>query len=372
MASNESNERPRFYSAIELVGAGGYDKLRLKQLPYPIPDVNEVVVRVKFAGLNFADLMRRQGLYSPAPKYPYVPGFEASGVVEAVGSDVPDLAVGDRVIITAGDGMWAEYVTLPSSQCFKMPEKMTFEEGAALIANYVTAYEILFEFGNLRPNKSVLIHMAAGGVGTAAIQLCKTVPNVTVFGTASASKHEKIKEMGCTYPIDYRTQDYVAEIRKISPRGVDIIMDPLNGEDSVRGYNLLKPLGKIIYFGAANVASGENRSLLSAFKTWYKGFSTNSLAILSDNKSIAGYHLGYLFKDSEHTKEVTLHTVMELFRLFDEGVLKPQIDSIYSFSKVGEAMQRMHNRQNVGKVLLKPDQDTNESETTQITEEKTQ
>lgn len=108
--------------------------------------------------------MIRQGLYSPAPNYPYVPGFEASGVVETVGSDVSNVTVGDRVIVTSGDSMWAEYVTLPSSQCFKMPDKMTFEEGAALIANYVTAYEILFEFGNLRPNKSVLVHMAAGSM----------------------------------------------------------------------------------------------------------------------------------------------------------------------------------------------------------------
>ena len=96
------------------------------------------------------------------------------------------------------------------------------------------------------------------------------------------------------------------------------------------------------------------------------------MSILSQNKSIAGYHLGYLFKDSDHTKEVTVNTVNELFRLFNEGALKPQIDSVYPFSKVGEAMQRMHNRQNVGKVLLKPDQYTNEKETTQPTEEKTE
>jgi NADPH:quinone reductase-like Zn-dependent oxidoreductase len=145
------------------------------------------------------------------------------------------LTVGDRVVAFAGDGMWADVVTLPSENCFKMPEKMSFEEGAALLVNYITAYQILFEFGNLRPNKSVLVHMAAGeiikyfslnfrlvfigGVGIAAIQLCKTVENVTVFGTASASKHSIIKEMGCTYPIDYRTQDYVTEIRKILPNG---------------------------------------------------------------------------------------------------------------------------------------------------------
>jgi NADPH:quinone reductase-like Zn-dependent oxidoreductase len=101
-------------------------------------------------------------LYSPAPKYPYVPGFEASGTVEAVGANVSQFAIGDRVAAFDGDGMWADAVTIPSDHCFKMPDKMSFEEGAALLVNYITAYQILFEFGNLRPNKSVLIHMAAG------------------------------------------------------------------------------------------------------------------------------------------------------------------------------------------------------------------
>lgn len=208
---------------------------------------------------------------------------------------------------------------------------------------------------------------SSGGVGIAAIQLCKTVKNVTVFGTASASKHETIKQMGCQYPIDYRTQDYVAEIRKISPSGVDIVMDPLNGEDSVRGYDLLKPMGRIIYFGAANVAAnGENRSLLTEFKTWYRCFSTNSLSIPSQNKSIAGYHLGYLLKDPEANKDVALNALTELFRLYEEGAIKPQIDTIFPFSKVGDAMQRMHLRQNVGKVLLRPDE-----ENTDVVNEKT-
>ncbi|CAF0930745.1 unnamed protein product [Adineta steineri] len=353
-----TNETPRFVSGIELAGAGGYDQLRVKQYPYRTPDANEIVMRIKFSGLNFADLMRRQGLYSPVPKFPYVPGFEASGIVEAVGSNVSHLSVGDRVIAFASDGMWADIVTLPSHQCFKMPDTMSFEEGAALLVNYITAYQILFEFGNLRPNQSVLVHMAAGGVGIAAIQLCKTVKNVTVFGTASAAKHSIIEDMGCTHPIDYHTQDYVSEIRKISPQGVDIIMDPLNGEDSVRGFDLLKPLGRIIYFGAANVAaSGENRSYFTAFKTWLKCFSTNSMSILPTNKSIAGYHLGYLLKDLDSTKGSAFETVNELFRLYDEGAIKPQIDNIYPYSKVGEAMQRMHNRQNIGKVLLRPDDD---------------
>jgi NADPH:quinone reductase-like Zn-dependent oxidoreductase len=166
-------------------------------------------------------------------------------------------------------------------------------------------------------------------------------------------------------------------------------MDPLNGEDSVRGYDLLKPLGRIIYFGmylilfikiinlfiflyigAANVAaSGENRSYLTAFKTWYKCFTTNSLSILSNNKSIAGYHLGYLLKDLDNTKDPASNTINELFRLYNEGALKPQIDSIYPFSKIDEAMKRMHNRQNIGKVLLRPDNETNDTENNEVIEQ---
>ena len=150
-----------------------------------------------------------------------------------------------------------------------MPEKMSFEEGAAFIVNYVTAYQILHRFCGLRPGCKVLIHMAAGGVGVAATQICKSIPNVTVFGTASGSKHEKIKQFsefklrqsyqfflyrsyGVDYPIDYTKSDFAAEIKKISPEGVDIILDPLNGEATIKGYGILKPFGKICSFGKRN------------------------------------------------------------------------------------------------------------------------
>jgi NADPH:quinone reductase-like Zn-dependent oxidoreductase len=126
----------------------------------------------------------------------------------------------------------------------------------------------------------------------------------------------------------------------------------------------------LLYTGAANVAaSGENRSYLTAFKTWYKCFATNSISILSTNKSIAGYHLGYLLKDLDATKEVAVNTLNELFRLYNEGALKPQVDNIYPFSKIGEAMQRMHNRQNIGKVLLRPDNETNNGDNNKTTEQ---
>ena len=124
-----------------------------------------------------------------------------------------------------------------------------------------------------------------------------------------------------------------------------------------------------MYIGAANVSSGESRSLVSAFKTWYKCFATNSISILSTNKSIAGYHLGYLLQDLENNRDTALNAINELFRLYEEDAIKPQVDTVHPFSKIGEAMQRMHNRQNVGKVLLRPDDDTNSSAKSEVTEE---
>ncbi len=177
-------------------------------------------------------------------------------------------------------GAWRENVVVSVDQCFVMPEKMTFQEGAALPVNYLTAFLMLFEFGNLRKGKSVLVHMAAGGVGFAVTQICKTVPDVTLFGTASAHKHDMIKDNGVTHPIDYHTKDYVEEVKKISPTGVDIVLDPLSGTDTTKGYSLLKPLGKIIVFGGANIIKGEKRNLRALVAHWWNITTTKYEKIL--------------------------------------------------------------------------------------------
>ncbi|XP_023612649.1 synaptic vesicle membrane protein VAT-1 homolog [Myotis lucifugus] len=247
-------------------------------------------------------------------------------------------------------GMWQEEVTVLSAQTFLMPESMTFEEAAALLVNYITAYMILFDFGNLRPGQSVLVHMAAGGVGIAALQLCRTVENVTVFGTASASKHEMLKENGITYPIDYHTTDYVEEVKKISPKGVDIVMDPLGGSDTAKGYNLLKPMGKLITYGMANLVSGPKRNLMNMARIWWNQFSVTALQLLPANRAVCGYHLGYL--DSE--TELVSGVVTRLLALYNQGHIKPHIDSVWPFEKVADAMRQMQEKKNVGKVILVP------------------
>lgn len=342
---------------LVLTGFGGYDKLKLQSKPAapPAPGPGQVTVRVRACGLNFAEIMARQGLYDRTPPLPFTPGMEGAGVVVAVGEGVNDRKVGDRVMVLIRSGMWQEEVTVLSAQTFLMPESMTFEEAAALLVNYITAYMILFDFGNLRPGQSVLVHMAAGGVGIAALQLCRTVENVTVFGTASASKHEMLKENGITYPIDYHTTDYVEEVKKISPKGVNIVMDPLGGSDTAKGYNLLKPMGKLITYGMANVVSGSKRNLMTMARIWWNQFSVTALQLLPANRAVCGYHLGYL--DSE--MELVSGVVTRLVALYNQGHIKPHIDSVWPFEKVADAMRQMQEKKNVGKVILVPGPEKN-------------
>lgn len=338
-------------------GSGSdYSNLAIKEEDYPKLDAekpNQVIVRVKASGLNFAELMQRQGLYKPSIKTPYTPGYEASGVIEELGSGVTDLTIGDRVIVMAPPSLWKECVCVPRAQLIRMPEEMSFEEGAGMVVNYITAYQILFRQVNLQPNDVVLIHMAAGGVGFAATQLCKTVEGVKVIGTASPAKHDAIRANGVDHPIDYTTQSYEKEIRKLYPDGIDVVLDPMNGENAIKGFDLLVPLGRICHFGASSMTA-ESKSLVSAFKTWWKCLSVNSMELMSENKSVSGYHLGVMV-NNPRTMAKACQDMEKIITLWKEKKVKLQIDSEFPYSKIGEAMKKMHARGNVGKIILKPD-----------------
>ncbi|KAK1794438.1 hypothetical protein P4O66_011313 [Electrophorus voltai] len=349
-ANDKAPEEEAFtYRALVLTGYGGYDKVKLQlKKGRPNPRSGEVTVRVKACGVNFPDLLARQGLYDRLPSPPVTPGMECSGFIEAVGEDVTDRKVGDRVMVLERCGLWQEVVLVKADHTFLMPEGMTYEEGAAFPVSYITAYVLLFEMANIRPNKSVLIHMAAGGVGIAATQLCQTVSDVTVFGTASANKHEVIKQGGVMHPIDYRTRDYVEEIRKISPQGLDVVLDPLGGSDTQKAFNLLKPMGTLVVYGAANRLSGQRKNLLALAKSWYSQFTISALSLMHSNKAVCGFHLGYL--DNEFA--LISGVLQKLLHLYQQGKIKPRIDSTYHFEQVSDAMRRMQDRNNIGKVIL--------------------
>ncbi len=191
--------------SLWITAFGGPEKLQIRESPDPLPGAGQVVIEVERAGLNFADIMGRVGLYPDAPKPPMVMGYEVAGRVTAVGADVRHVRAGDRVLAMPRFGGHANRARVDAWQVIKIPEQMSFDQAAALPTNYLTAYHMLFQVGHLRPFDKVLIHMAAGGVGLAAIQLCRTVEGVEIFGTASLTKHDYLRQAGVQHPIDYRS-----------------------------------------------------------------------------------------------------------------------------------------------------------------------
>ena len=192
--------------------------------------------------MNFAELMARQGLDPDAPKIPCIVGYEAAGAIDKVGAGVDPALVGKRVVVLARFGAHADQVCVAQQNFFPIPDEMSFAEAAAIPVNYLTAYQMLFRVASIQPGESVLIHTAAGGVGIAVLQLCRTVEGIVTFGTASASKHEVIRANGCTHPIDYHTTDYFTDIMRLTNgKGVDVVLDALGGNDWRKGYKLLRP-----------------------------------------------------------------------------------------------------------------------------------
>lgn len=335
---------------VVLSGFGGLNKLRVTKKPMPDPQEGEVKIRVKACGLNFVDLMVRQGNIDNPPKTPLVPGFECSGIVEAMGENTAGFEIGDRVIAFVNYNAWAEVVCAPLDYVYKIPDDMTFSEAAAFSLSYVTAYIMLFKVANLQEGMSVLVHSAGGGVGQAVAQLCQTVPNVTLFGTASPFKHEAIKD-SVTHLFD-RNIDYVPEVKKISPDGVDIVLDCLCGENTGKGLGLLKPLGTYILYGSSNMVTGETKSFFSFAKSWWQVEKVNPIKLYEENKVMAGFSLlNLLFRQSGGCSQVR-RAVDQLFALYDQRKIKPRVDSLWALEEVKEAMQRIHDRGNIGKLIL--------------------
>jgi NADPH:quinone reductase-like Zn-dependent oxidoreductase len=337
--------------AVFISRRGGPEVLEVREVPDPVPGAGQVRISVRAAGLNFADVMARMGLYPDAPKLPSVVGYEVAGIVDAVGPGVTSPAPGDRVLALVRFGGQAEKVVLPAGNALPMPDGMSFEQGAAIPVTYLTAHQALFRVGHLSPGRTVLVHMAAGGVGIAALQLCATVPGVTVIGTASAAKHEVLREEGCHHPVDYRTRDYAAEVRRITGgKGVDLVLDALGGADWEKGYRLLRPAGMLVTYGFANIAGGPRRSLVRAARQLLSVPRFSPMRLMEDNRGVAGVNMGHLWGEPE----MVLGQFQAILALFREGRIRPKVDSTFPFEDAGKAHERLQGRGSVGKVLLVP------------------
>ncbi|GIY86870.1 synaptic vesicle membrane protein VAT-1 homolog-like [Caerostris darwini] len=350
-ATEEQTPPAKEMKCVVLSSFGGLKSVKIQNKPEPTPGEGEVLIRVKACGLNFLDVMLRQGVIDCPPKLPVVMGYECAGEVEAIGEGVPDVQVGDRVAALTDCKSWAELVVVNTNYVYKLPQEMTFQDAAAMLMNFVVAYGLVFDTACIRENQTILIHSAGGGVGLAVAQLLKTIPNVTLIGTASKHKHDAIKNY-YSHLIE-RGVDYVQEVKKLAPSGVDIVLDCLCGEDSNKGYSLLKPMGRYILYGNSNIVTGETKSIFSVAKSWWQVDKLKPMKLFDENRSVSGFHLRHLlYKQNGH--DYVRSAVEKIFKLWLDGQIKPIIDSTYAFEDIPEAMQQLHERKNVGKITLDP------------------
>ena len=337
--------------AIWITRPGGPEALEVRDTADPEPGPGQVRVRVRAAGLNFAEVMAALGLYPDAPKPPCVVGYEVAGVIDALGEGADGHAVGRRVLALTRFGGHADVVCAPAEQVLEIADEMSFEEAAAIPVNYLTAYHLLFRAANVRPGERVLVHMAAGGVGLAVLQLCRTVEGLVVFGTASAAKHDVLRAEGCTHPIDYRSTDYAAEVRRLTKgEGVDVVLDPLGGHDWRKGLKLLRPCGRLVAFGFANLTSGQRRRPARVAAQAAGIPLLTPLQLMNHNRTVSGVNIGHLWGETALLRE----ELQAVLALWAAGSIKPHIDAVYSFTEAAAAHRRILRRQNVGKVLLTP------------------
>ena len=337
--------------AIWTTGTSGPNSLEVRETEDPEPKPGQVRIRVRAAGLCFAEVMAAQGLYPGAPRFPAVLGYEAAGVIDKAGDGVDERRVGSHVVVLASFGAHSDVLCVPDGQAFAIPHGKDFTEAAAIPVNYLTAYHILFRTAAIRPGERVLIHMAAGGLGTAALQLCRMVDHIETFGTASAAKHAALREEGCTHPIDYHATDYAKEVKRLtSGEGVDVVLDPLGGADSRKGLKLLRPGGRLVAYGFANMAGGQRRNPARVLKQVASMPLLTPLQLMNANKTVAGVHMGRLVD----RMDLLAQELTEVLALWATGTIAPRIDATYPFAQAAEAHRRILSHGNTGKIILTP------------------
>jgi len=332
--------------------AGGPDVLELREAENPAVDENSILIDVKAAGINFADIMARLGIYPDAPKIPCVVGYEVAGVIEQVGSSVSKFEPGMRVIGMTRFGGYSSKIVLKGNQIFPLPDEWSFEEGAGFPVNYLTAYQLLVVMGSIRDGNSILVHNAGGGVGTAATQIAKLF-DAKIFGTASKHKHPFITENGVLHAIDYRSKDFVKEVKRISDgHGVDLVIDPIGGKHFARSYEVLKKSGRLLMFGVSTMAQSKTRSYIDSLKMLFSTpmLKFHPINLMNQNKGVLGVNLGHLWDEAE----MVMQWAYELLQWAEDEKIRPQIDRTFSFEEAAEAHHYIQDRKNLGKVCLIP------------------
>ncbi len=320
--------------AIRFHSLGGPEVLQLEDAPEPQLKPGHVLVDVRAIGLNYADTMFTKGQYFVQPQFPSIPGMEAAGVVSAVADDVTDVRVGDRVM-ALGAGACAERMVAPARSVYPMPEGLSFETAAALPIQGLTAHHVLSLAGRLQPGEKVLVHAAAGGVGTIAVQLAKRLGASMVIGTVgSPQKADLVRSLGADLVVDYRQDDFATRVRGEVKNGVDLVLEMLGGTDMYkRSLSCLAPLGRMIVFGAA---TGERRGTIEP------------VGLMTKNISVIGYYLTPLLQ----RRDLCAPAVADLGRAASSNELRIIIGKTYKLEETAEAHKDLAGRTSVGKLVV--------------------
>jgi tumor protein p53-inducible protein 3 len=322
--------------AVLVSQPGGPEQLELVDVPDPTPGPAEVAIEIHATALNRADLLQRRGLYPPPPGTTDILGLECAGVVSELGPGCTgDVRVGERVMVLLGGGGYAERVVVPEALVMKVPEALSLERAAAIPEAFLTAREALFAAGRLASTESVLIHAAAGGVGSAAVQLARA-HGARVFATAGGTaKCEWVRALGGDLVIDYKSQDFAAVIQEqTAGLGVDVILDFVGAAYAEQHAACLATRGRQVSIGLLGGARA----------------SINLGRLLQKRQSLIGVVMRS--RSTQEKIELTRAFVRTTLPLFADGRLRPLVDSVFSLSDVARAHERMEANQNLGKIVL--------------------
>jgi NADPH:quinone reductase-like Zn-dependent oxidoreductase len=343
------------HTRIVVTHYGGPDALQVVEEERPEPKASEVRVKVQAAGVALPDVMMREGFHPETPRLPFTPGWDLVGVVDRLGADVSGIELGQVVTALPIHGAYADYICLPQRELVPVPLGLDAGEGVSLVLNYVTAYQMMHRSAKVRPGQSILVHGAAGGVGSALLQLGK-LAGLEMYGTCSSQSAPAVSGMGAV-PIDYRNLDFVQEIHRLTGDGVDVIFDGIGGSHVWRSRQALRRGGKVVVYGftgslhggrlASGNSGGRHRFRGAAVLAWYVARSR----LLPGQRYLAGYSIQWLKRLKPAWFRHDLASLLELLR---QQKIKPLIAQRFPLVQAHAAHELLGKGGVTGKIVLIP------------------
>ena len=344
----EKTSQVQTQTLVQLTRKGGPEVLKLVEAAMPAPQTGEVRVKVLAAGVAYAEVLQRYGLYPGQPKMPYTPGYDIAGVVDAIGAGVKGWKVGQGVATLTKFGGYTQYICLPAETLVPIPNEIDPTEATSLVLNYVTAYQMLHRIAKVQAGQSILVHGAAGGVGTALLQLGK-LAGLKMYGTASTTKQKLVADLGAT-PIDYKTQDFLTRIKELTDNGVNAVFDHIGGTHLDKSFKALRKGGTLVGYGVQSVAL-DNTNLVKAMLTTMLP-TVGRLSLWSALPT--GRHAAFFSIDTKKHPDWFKQDLTALVELLAAGQIKPIIGARMPMSQVVRAHELVQKAQVEGKLVLLP------------------